>query len=154
MQDTSYNIVTTMNANKLEQWQIDDAARLKQIFERSEYTQEAFGIEYEIGNQAMVGQYLNAKRPLNLAAVGKFANGLKISIDEISPTLAIQIRELSYLLATSSDYRPMSKKGETAARIVDAMTSVAQQDKAIKIVTTLAEPEDNGCDTPKYAPQK
>jgi len=140
-----------MGMNRLEQWQIDDATRLKQIFERSEYTQEAFGIEYNIGNQAMVGQYLNAKRPLNLAAVGKFANGLKVNIDAISPTLAAQILELSSLIAHDTDYKPTSKRGEAAARIVDAMQSVSQQDKAIKIVATLAEPEGNGHTPPKRA---
>lgn len=142
-----------MGINKLEKWQIDDAARLKQIFERSEYTQEAFGIEFDIGNQAMVGQYLNAKRPLNLAAAGKFAYGLKVTIDEISPNLAAQIRSLSTLLTPEdSGYRPVSKRAEAAARIVDAMPS-AQQDKAIKIVTALAEPEGNGGEAPKHASQ-
>jgi hypothetical protein len=138
-----------MEMNKLKQWQIDDAARLKRAFERSKFTQEIFGIEYEIGNQAMVGQYLNAKRPLNLAAVGKFARGLKITINEISPTLAAQIIELNSLLTNNTDYKPISKKGEAAARIIDGMPSEAQQDKAIKIVTTLAEPEDKG-----HAPQQ
>lgn len=143
----SFNMITKTP----EQWQIDDAARLKQIFERSGFTQEAFGSEFEIGNQAMVGQYLNAKRPLNLAAAGKFANGLKVSIDQISPTLAAQIRELSSLVAPTSttSYKPKSKRGETAARIIDSMSSISQQDKAIKIVTTLAEPEGNGLTTPK-----
>ncbi|MFA6120804.1 MAG: helix-turn-helix transcriptional regulator [Sideroxydans sp.] len=142
-----------MDINKLEKWQIDDAARLKQIFERSEYTQEAFGIEFDIGNQAMVGQYLNAKRPLNLAAAGKFAYGLKVTIDEISPNLAAQIRSLSTLLThEDAGYKPVSKRAEAAARIVDAMSS-AQQDKAIKIVTALAEPEGNGGEAPKHASQ-
>jgi len=140
-----------MDINKLERWQIEDAARLKQIFERSEYTQEAFGIEFDIGNQAMVGQYLNARRPLNLAAAGKFAYGLKVTIDEISPNLAAQIRSLSTLLTPEdAGYRPVSKRAEVAARIVDAMSS-AQQDKAIKIVTALAEPEGNGHTPPKHA---
>ena len=140
-----------MDINKLERWQIEDAARLKQIFERSEYTQEAFGIEFDIGNQAMVGQYLNARRPLNLAAAGKFAYGLKVTIDEISPNLAAQIRSLSTLLTPEdAGYRPVSKRAEVAARIVNAMSS-AQQDKAIKIVTALAEPEGNGHTPPKHA---
>ena len=142
-----------MSTNKLERWQIDDAARLKQIFERSEYTQEAFGIEFDIGNQAMVGQYLNAKRPLNLAAAGKFAYGLKVTIDEISPNLAAQIISLSVLLThEDAGYRPLSKRAEAAARIVDAMPS-AQQDKAIKIITAFAEPESNGDDAPKHISQ-
>lgn len=142
-----------MSENKLEQWQIEDAARLKQIFERSEYTQEAFGIEFDIGNQAMVGQYLNARRPLNLTAAGKFAYGLQVKIDEISPNLAAQVRLLNSLLSETKDagYRPVSKRAEIAAQIVDSMNSTAQQDKAIKIVATLAEPEGNGHTPPKHA---
>lgn len=139
-----------MSKKTPEQWQIDDANRLKRIFEKSGFTQEEFGSEFEIGNQSMVGQYLNAKRPLSLSSVGKFSNGLKVAIDQISPTLAAQIRELSSLVESSPDigYKPKSKRGEVAARIIDSM-SPNQQDKAIKIVTTLAEPEGNGLPTPK-----
>lgn len=54
---------------------------------------------------------------------------------------------------TDVGYIPKSKKGEVAARIVDALTSEAQQDKAIKIVTTFAEPEGNGGDAPQRAAQ-
>ena len=141
-----------MNKKIPEQWQIEDAKRLKLIFEVSGFTQEEFGNEFEIGNQSMVGQYLNAKRPLSLTSVGKFANGLKVAIDQISPTLAEQIRKLSTMIESSTEmgYKPKSKRGEVAAQIVDSMPE-SQQDKAIKIVTTLAEPEGNGLPTPRQA---
>lgn len=92
-------MLQSLNMDTLEQWQIDDAARLKKLFERSGHTQSWFGAEYEIGNQAMVGQYLNAKRPLNFKAACKFAKGLKINIDDFSPMLAEQIREMNTLVA-------------------------------------------------------
>ena len=39
----------------------------------------------------MVSQYLNARRPLRLAAAIKFANGLGVKVFDISPTLAGQL---------------------------------------------------------------
>lgn len=86
-----------MNDN-LEQWQKDDAARLKRIFNNAGYSQAEFGDRFGIGNQAMVGQYLNADRPLNLKAAGKFASGLNCRIDDFSPELASQIRDLCDLV--------------------------------------------------------
>lgn len=82
----------TMNTKArkpLEQWQIEDAARLKTLFERNtELSQAAFGAEYDIGSQGVVWQYLSGHIPLNLPAVVKFARGLGVSVPEISPTLA------------------------------------------------------------------
>lgn len=125
----------------MKQWQIEDAARLKKLMEASGYTQEAFGIEFGIGIQAMVGSYVNGRTPLNISCAVKFAKGLKCTIDQFSPTIADQIREFGTLVE-QSEYVPRSKKSEAAAKIIDAM-STDQQDKAVKIVTTLAEPESN-----------
>lgn len=144
-------MANSLNMKKPEQWQVDDAARLKLIFKESGHTQEEFGALFNIGNQSMVGQYLNCRRPLNMEAVGNFSRGLKVPIDQISPTLANQIQELNALVTHSHGYVPISTKGEIAARIVDSMKSGAQQDKAIKIVTTLAEPEGNHGSTPMRA---
>ena len=78
------------------QTNIDDAARLKDIFERRKkeakskgikFTQETFGAKYD-WSQGAVGQYLNGVIPLNLSAALKFAEGLNVSLDEISPSLA------------------------------------------------------------------
>lgn len=84
-----------MKTAKMEPWQIEDARRLRQLWEEKKpASQEKFGADYKIGNQSMVGHYLLGKTPLNHAAVGKFARGLNVLIDDISPTLADQIREL------------------------------------------------------------
>lgn len=80
----------------IEFWQQEDAARLKDLFaKRAGKSQSDFGAEYDIGSQGMVWQYLNAHRPLNIAAAQGFARGLEVDIDEFSPTIAAQIRQAS-----------------------------------------------------------
>ena len=92
-------------SKELEQWQKDDAARLKRIFQKSGLSQTTIGLDYGIGGQAMVGQYLNGKRPLNLKAAGKFAFGLKCRIDDFSPSLANQVRELHELVSIRNTHK-------------------------------------------------
>lgn len=73
---------------ELEDWQIEDAERLKKLFEaHATKSQQAFGLDSEIGTQGMVWQYLNARRALNLDALFKFAQGLGVEAKIISPTL-------------------------------------------------------------------
>lgn len=80
----------------IESWQQEDAARLKDLFaKRAGKSQSDFGAEYDIGSQGMVWQYLNAHRPLNIAAAQGFARGLEVDIDDFSPTIAAQIRQAS-----------------------------------------------------------
>ncbi len=89
---------------KLEQWQLEDAARLKELFkEKSRLNQTEFGARYEIGNQGYVWQLMNGRRPLNIDTARKFADGLGCSIDEISPTLAGRVAEASSHLSNASD---------------------------------------------------
>jgi SOS-response transcriptional repressor LexA len=81
---------------KLEDWQVDDAASLKRLFdEKSKLSQEDFGAKFEIGSQGMVWQYLNARSPLNLPAAIKFANGLGVKVSDFSPTLGRQLEPIS-----------------------------------------------------------
>ncbi|MDR2241086.1 MAG: helix-turn-helix transcriptional regulator [Zoogloeaceae bacterium] len=94
---------------ELEDWQKEDAKRLKLIFKNSGFTQLEFGNEFEIGNQSMVGQYLNGIRPLNLTVAGKFAKGLGCKIEKFSPRLAAQIRELSNFV----DIKPQRKTAKS-----------------------------------------
>lgn len=81
----------------LEQWQIDDADRLKALFDKREprISQAEFGSQYELGTQGMVSQYLLARRPLNIKAATAFARGLRVAVAEFSPTIASQISEAS-----------------------------------------------------------
>lgn len=82
-------------AKELEHWQVEDAKRLKDLFDQNAKTnQTEFAIRQGIGTQGMLWQYMNARRPLNLAVVASCAEGLGVSIDDISPTLAAQVREI------------------------------------------------------------
>ncbi|CUK13125.1 Peptidase S24-like [Achromobacter xylosoxidans] len=75
-----------------------DAARLRDLFKaRTKLSQAAFGKQYGLGSQGMVWQYLSGSTPLNIPAAKKFAEGLGVSIDSFSPTLARQIEEASAL---------------------------------------------------------
>jgi hypothetical protein len=75
-----------------EKWQIEDAARLKKLFEQhATESQEKFGQRHGIGNQSAVYQYLSGRIPLNLRVALKFAGGLKVQLEEISPTLASEV---------------------------------------------------------------
>lgn len=75
--------------------QIEDADRLRRIWdEKKQASQEAFGAEFGLGTQGNVTQYLNQHIPLNLEAVVKFARGLGVSIEDISPRLAAFLAEV------------------------------------------------------------
>lgn len=87
----------------LEDWQREDAERLSALFKkRAGKTQADFGAEFEIGGQAMVWQYLNAHRPLNIKAAQAFAKGLEVDIDDFSPTIAGQIRAASGVVTAAA----------------------------------------------------
>jgi transcriptional regulator with XRE-family HTH domain len=93
------------NKAKLDDWQVEDANRLKALFEKQDLSQGAFGLQFEIGTQGMVWQYLNAKRSLNLKAAKAFADGLNVRIGDFSPTLA----EMAVEYAASSAATPPSQ---------------------------------------------
>ncbi len=93
--------------NRLEAWQIEDAERLRALFaERAAgISQAKFGERYGIGTQGMVWQYLNAHRPLNPKAAKAFADGLKLTLADISPKLAALIETIA-ATATAPGARP------------------------------------------------
>lgn len=77
----------------LEDWQMEDARRLKALFDAREpkISQAEFGAQFDIGSQGMVWQYVAARRPLNIKAVTAFARGLGVTVEEISPKIATEI---------------------------------------------------------------
>jgi len=90
-----------MNSKKyvITETNIQDAERLKAIFEKRKkeakakgikFNQATFGEKYD-WSQGAVGQYLNAMIPLNLSAALKFAEGLNVKLEEFSPSLAKQV---------------------------------------------------------------
>jgi phage repressor protein C with HTH and peptisase S24 domain len=84
----------------LEPWQLEDAARLKALFDarHPKMSQADFGAQFEIGSQGMVWQYLAGRRPLNIKAATAFARGLAISVEDFSSTIAEQIANASQTL--------------------------------------------------------
>ena len=85
---------------ELEQWQLDDVARLNSLFaekvKEKGQSQAAFGAESGIGTQGMVWQYLNAHTPLNYDALMKFSEGMGVKAKEISPVLWGKIEKFFY----------------------------------------------------------
>lgn len=74
----------------------EEARRLTEIWDRTYedrkkqklHTQGAFGTEYDIGGQAVVGFFLNGHTALSLKAARGFARGLGCLISDFSPRLA------------------------------------------------------------------
>lgn len=130
-------------------WELQDAARLRSLIkaylDKHKTTQAEFMADCG-WSQSMYYQMTKPERPLGIEAAAKLAEKLGVKIDEISPTIASQIRELSSFINHGEGYQPRSREAETAARIVDSMESPKQRDKAVKIVATIAEPEWSGGD--------
>jgi len=87
------------------QIQIEDSVRLRKLFkERSDMSQLEFGQAYEIGNQGMVWQYLNADKPkgsaLNVLAAIKFAKGLRCRVADFSPSIQAEIDKIAAFATT------------------------------------------------------
>jgi transcriptional regulator with XRE-family HTH domain len=97
--ENSNSIATllSMNASKHpEDQQTAEARRLAALFrERNEegLSQEEFGARYNIGTQGMMWQLLNGKRPLNLKSAVGFAKGLKVPLEQISESIAAEVKD-------------------------------------------------------------
>nr|WP_315467128.1 LexA family transcriptional regulator [uncultured Undibacterium sp.] len=89
-----------MAAKPLNENQLEDAKRLRSVFELRKNEDPSLSQErlaYACGwkTQGTVNQYMHGKIPLNLNAVQKFAEALRVSIEEISPDLSKQIVSLA-----------------------------------------------------------
>ncbi|RQT74783.1 helix-turn-helix transcriptional regulator [Burkholderia cepacia] len=85
--------------------------------EKSALSQGEFGARYGIGTQGMVWQYLNGRRPLNIAAATAFATGLGVKIPSFSYRLAQEI-ERAYSQVTET---PSHQLSEYAAKVIEAV---------------------------------
>jgi SOS-response transcriptional repressor LexA len=98
-------VATRTKRKPLERWQLDDARRLKRLFnEHAKMSQEKFGQAHGIGTQGAVWQYLEGRIPLNLSVALKFAEGLGCSLREISPHLADQLDKANKARQPPSHY--------------------------------------------------
>ena len=81
-----------MTRRALTQDELEDAKRLKKIWndrkEQLMLSQVKVAEQMGFSSQAAVSQYLNAKLPLNMSAVAKFAQVLRANVEEISPRYA------------------------------------------------------------------
>lgn len=114
---------------KIDQVHVDEAARLKALFEARpapRMSQGKFGETFEIGSQALVWQYLNARIPLNLEQAVRFARGLACSVDDFSPRLAAELAEyrdqLHAATENASDVSPSSDAPSPAAQLHSNVT--------------------------------
>lgn len=114
----------------LEQWQVDDAGRLKTLFDKREpkISQSDFGSHFELGTQGMVSQYLLARRPLNIKAATAFARGLGVAVVDFSPTIAAQINEASQAAGEIPGARAITDDDDHAEEMVEIqMVSIEVQ---------------------------
>lgn len=81
-----------MTRRALTQEELEDAKRLKKLWndrkEQLMLSQIKVAEQMGFSSQAAVSQYLNAKLPLNMAAVAKFAQVLRTNVEDISPRYA------------------------------------------------------------------
>jgi len=74
-------------------------------------SQLEFGQAYEIGNQGMVWQYLNADKPkgsvLNVSAAIKFAKGLSCRVADFSPSIQAEIDKIAAFATTHGQGAPL-----------------------------------------------
>lgn len=73
-----------------------EAAKLKALWEAKPHpTQAVFGENYDLGNQANVGHYLNGRSALNVKAARAFAEVLECDISDFSPRVAQELAALA-----------------------------------------------------------
>lgn len=116
-----------MPAQPLTNEQLEDAARLKQLFlnwqdrRRSAHhpaSQEA--VSELLGfNQSATSQYLNGKIPLNVAAATKFASVFGCSIADFSASLAVQASTIAAAVSQTDESAASLErsKGSVSIRI-------------------------------------
>lgn len=84
---------------------LEEAQRLRELWEKHQLelidkkeprlTQGQFGLDYELGSQGAVWQFLQGRTPLSLKAARGFARGLGCRIEDFSPRLAKQVSDLA-----------------------------------------------------------
>lgn len=108
--------------------EVEDQEKLRDLWESKRddlrLTQREAAAQFGYKNQAAVSQYLNGKIPLNLETVIKFANLLKVRIEEISPRFAnsipttdvpiihVHLETVQYILALNDSLAPNVMKGD------------------------------------------
>lgn len=130
----------TAKRGKITDENLDEAARLLAIWNRTKAdralrgvaSQERFGAEFGIGNQAAVGFFLNGRTALSPKAAAGFARGLRCSVAEFSPRLA---RVLDVAPAWTAEQHPSggTQAGEAAPSVAQVLSHPMQMIDPIPI---------------------
>jgi transcriptional regulator with XRE-family HTH domain len=116
------NAINYLMSKKLENWQLEDAARLRIFWDKKKpKSQAAFGGDTGIGTQGMVWQYLEGRRPLNFDALIKFADGLGVSARDISPTLWGKIESYFHSETTCDEKLLITEEQKKILDLADRM---------------------------------
>jgi len=95
--------------------QLEDAKRLKALYESKKktlgITQQYIADEMHI-TQSAVGHYLNGRNALNISSALIFARILGVEVDEISPTIGKELKEM-HVYAKKIDVLMPNKKVST-----------------------------------------
>lgn len=122
----------------LTQEQAEDSRRLKALWEEKKpMTQEAFAEAYGLGTQGNVTQYLNGHIPLNLEAAIRFAGGLSVPVETISPRLA------KVLAMAKSSERHLPSQVEILVERVMALADVQRQEFLSAVLPILGSAMDS-----------
>jgi hypothetical protein len=99
---------------------------------RGLHTQGAFGAEYDIGGQAVVGFFLNGHTALSLKAARGFAKGLDCQISDFSPRLAALESSWPFELVDRERYEalPPALRFKAQVRMQDEIEALEQALKA------------------------
>ena len=119
-----------MAKQKLDQWQIEDAARLKAIFNRKKkllgLTQEKLALAIGTNQQSGASNYINGYTALNIKVSLIFARELDCKIEEFSPTLAELIAKSKGGPIEDVDNELIEIAGEISADSQKFLISVAR----------------------------
>lgn len=114
----------------LEQWQIEDAIRLKAIYTRNKgalgLTQEKLAIAIGASHQSGASNYLNAVTALNIRVALVFARELHCDVADFSPSLAAMIGDAQGGPSIDVDRELIEIAGEISADSQKFLISVAR----------------------------
>jgi len=125
--------MATVEKRPLTEWEILAAKNLKEAWTKYKEThigasQEWLAKQTGLGNQSLIGQYLNGKIQLNLNALAAICKVIEIDPCTISP-------ELTRDLPRTDQQLPEFIKSETAAELTEIINLYIQADKEIRELT-------------------
>lgn len=136
---------TTSKQGKVTPETIAESKRLKALWldakseldKRGLGTQEKFGIEFDIGNQAAVGFFLNGRTALSAKAAKGFALGLGCEVSDFSPRLAAFLAAPSASSAGAAHAWPLRRWTPEQWNSIDPRDRAVMEDAAMSKLLQL-----------------